>query len=154
MLTSKQFNTALTTISASTMRDKIQSVTEYAFSQYSEHGDTSSIGRVVNAVIKSKMHNMDRLVRYIKHHANVSMIREGDSVTFKKIGKSKSPIEVKEIIVTWYDFEAPQKELKEKSVDDKKLQYAKTVMKRLAELNMTQQELLKLIARINAPVKK
>ena len=89
----------------STMRDNVQALAVSAIETFGQHGDTSRIEMLVNATIKMKSIRSQTLKEFIKDHANVKFtpVKDGAGFVVKKIGKGA--IEVKEVTVSWYDFD-------------------------------------------------
>ena len=89
----------------STMRDNVQALAVSAIETYGQHGDTSRIEMLVNASIKMKSIRSQTLKEFIKDHAHVKFtpVKDGVGFVVKKIGKGA--IEVKEVTISWYDFD-------------------------------------------------
>lgn len=103
----KTFKTKLNAVikSESTLRDNVQALAVSAIETYGQHGDTSRIEMLVNASIKMKSIRSQTLKEFIKDHANVKFTPVKDGVGFVVKKNGKGAIEVKEVTISWYDFD-------------------------------------------------
>lgn len=147
-LTAKTFATSLTAISKNTVRGTIQNALMYSFQTAKDNGDLTGFNKVVNAIIKGNHRCLSDVIAYIKAHANVSMSRKDDTVTFKKAGKKKDKLVITIPTVTLENWSKPKQEPKEKTETEKQQQYAKSVYNRMQKLGMTKSDLLAMLAKI------
>lgn len=104
-ITTKNFNAKLSGLinSAKTQRDNLQALIVFGLLQYRDHGNTTFLSIALNKCIGVKSLPTTTIKDYIKEHANLRWTQLKDkSHGFKKDG---SVVEVKEIQVTWYDWD-------------------------------------------------
>jgi len=106
MLDNKTFSTKLRGIvtSALNQRDNIQSVIVSGFEEYSEHGNSGQLSRVLKACVGVKSLPTKVILDYIKAHANVSYIKVKDGTMQFKKASGETACTVIPFSETWYNW--------------------------------------------------
>ena len=93
-----------------TLQQNAQNIIIFGLHSYAEHGDTGYLTRTAQMALSKRGVNADRMIKYIKAHANVTF---GKTLVFKKSGpKSEKP----SVIIpndendTWFNFEKKRPE--------------------------------------------
>lgn len=104
-VTEKTFSKVLaaTLKSATAMRSNIQALIVFGMQHYAEHRNAAYLSSIVNKCIGVKALPTQTIKEYIKAHSNLHWVKLSDGTHgFKMNGDNP---EVKELDVSWYDWE-------------------------------------------------